>query len=227
VSSSTTEPKKRGRIAQIREAYRVTKVSDPRIGWILLGLGLGVLSVFVLLGLLLGSPVFFLIIGIPFALLAVTFVFGRRAEAAAYAQIEGKPGAAAAVLQSLRQGWFVTPAVAVTKNQDVVHRVLGRPGVVLVAEAPASRATNLLANEHKRTSRFVPDVPIHEIVVGDEEGQVPLRKLQRRVMKLPRVMRPAEVTAVRRRLDALTTTPLPIPKGPLPKGGRMPRSPRM
>ena len=29
--------------------------------------------------------------------------------------------------------------------------------------------------------------------------------------------------AVRKRLDALTATPLPIPKGPLPKNARMPR----
>ncbi len=38
-----------------------------------------------------------------------------------------------------------------------------------------------------------------------------------------RNLKPAEVAAVRKRLDALTSTPLPIPKGPLPKGARMPR----
>jgi hypothetical protein len=42
-------------------------------------------------------------------------------------------------------------------------------------------------------------------------------------MKLPRNLKPAEISAVRKRLDALTSTPLPIPKGPLPKGARMPR----
>ncbi len=226
MSSTTPEPKKRGRIAQIREAYRLTKTVQPRIGLVLLAWFVGVLAVFLVLGVVLASPVFFVIIGIPFALLVVTFIFGRRAEASAYSQIEGQPGAAAAALNSLRQGWFVTPAVAVTKNQDLVHRVLGRPGIVLVAEAPASRAAALLANERKRTARFVPDIPIHELVLGDGDGQVPLRKLQRTVMKLPRALRPAEVTAVRKRLDALTTTPLPIPKGPMPKGGRVPRGPR-
>ena len=38
-------------------------------------------------------------------LVAATFIFGRRAERAAYAQIEGQPGAAAAALGSLRSGW--------------------------------------------------------------------------------------------------------------------------
>jgi hypothetical protein len=106
----------------------------------------------------------------------------------------------------------------------MVHRVLGRPGIVLVSEAPPARAGNLLSNEKKRTARFVGDTPIFEIQAGDGEGQVPLRKLQGAVMKLPQNLKPAEVTTLRRRLDALTQTPLPIPKGPLPKGARIPKA---
>ena len=53
---------------------------------------------------------------------------------------------------------------------------------------------------------------------------MPLRKLQSSVMKLPRFLKPAVVNALRKRLDALTTTPLPIPKGPLPKGARIPKA---
>jgi hypothetical protein len=223
VSSTAPATPPKGRLAQIRETYRMTRKADPRIGWILLGLFVGVLALFLLVGKLTGLMFFFGVIGFPVALLVVTFVFGRRAERAAYASVEGQVGAAASVLNTLRSGWFVTPAVAVTKQQDLVHRVLGKPGVVLVSEAPPSRAANLLANEKKRTARFVGETPIYEIQCGDGEGQVPLRKLQRELMKLPRNLRPAEVTAVRRRLDALTSTPLPIPKGPMPKGTRMPR----
>ncbi len=223
MSSTAPETPPKGRLAQIRETYRMTRRADPRIGWILLGLFVGVLALFVLVGVLTHLVWFWTIIGVPFALLVVTFIFGRRAEKAAYAQVEGQVGAAASVLNTLRSGWFVTPAVAVTKSQDLVHRVVGRPGIVLVSEAPVSRATNLLANERKRTARFVGETPIYEIQCGDGEGQVPLAKLQREVMKLPRNLKPAEVTAVRRRLDALTATPLPIPKGPLPKSARVPK----
>ena len=223
MSSTAPAPAPRGRIAQIRETYRLTARVDPQLPWILLGLFLAVFGAFLVLGFLLKSPVFWGVIGFPFAVLAVTVVFGRRAEKAAYAQVEGQPGAAASVLTALRKGWFVTPAVGMTKNQDFVHRVIGRPGVVLVSEAPPSRAAGLLANERKRHARFVGEIPIFEIQAGNGEGQVPLRKLQGAVMKLPRNLKPAEVTALRRRLDALTATPLPIPKGPLPKGARMPR----
>ncbi|MFN8146723.1 MAG: DUF4191 domain-containing protein [Candidatus Nanopelagicales bacterium] len=224
MSNNAPAPARGGRIAQIRETYKLTRKADPRIGWILLGIFVGVLAIFVVLGLLLKQSLFFWVfIGIMFAILAVTFVFGRRAEKAAYAQVEGQPGAAASVLNALRSGWFTTPAVAVTKNQDFVHRVIGRPGVVLVSEAPPSRAAQLLANEKKRTARFVGETPIYEIQAGDGEGQVPLRKLQGAVMKLPRNLKPAEVSTLRKRLDALTATPLPIPKGPLPKGTKIPR----
>lgn len=221
---STPEPaEKRGRFRQIIEAYRVTRSVDRTIGWVLLGIFAGVLAVFVVLGLVVKPLWFWIVIGIPLALLATVVIFGRRAESAAYARIEGQPGAPTAALNTLPKGYFTTPAVAVTKSQDFVHRVLGPPGIVLVAEAPPGRATALLATERKRTARFVPDIPITELVVGDGDGSVPLPKLARRIRKMPRVLRPAEVTEVRRRLDALTATPLPIPKGPMPKGGKVPR----
>jgi hypothetical protein len=223
VSSTAPAPASQGRFAQIRETYRLTRKADPQLPWVLLGLFLAVFGVFLAIGFLAKSPWFWGIIGFPFAVLAVTYVFGRRAEKAAYASVEGQVGAAASVLSALRKGWFVTPAVGMTKSQDFVHRVVGRPGVVLVSEAPPSRAGALLANERKRHARFLGETPIFEIQAGNGEGQVPLRKLQRAVMKLPRNLKPAEVTAVRRRLDALTATPLPITKGPLPKGARMPR----
>lgn len=169
------------------------------------------------------------ILAIPAGLLAATFWFSRRAMSAAYSQIEGQPGAAAAVIQSLRGGnWQVTPAVAVNKNQDMVTRVVGRPGVVLVSEGPSSRVVPMLANERKRTARWLPEVPIYEIQVGDGDDQIALTKLQRSLSKLPRNLRGGEITEVRRRLDALgnAATAMPIPKGPMPTSARSVRRQR-
>jgi hypothetical protein len=98
--------------------------------------------------------------------------------------------------------------------------------VVLVGEGAPSRVANLIAAEKRRTARFVPETPIYEVVAGDGERQVPLRKLQAHLTKLPRNLKPAEVTAVNARLRALGATNLPLPKGPLPKNARMPRGPR-
>ena len=170
-----------------------------------------------------------LILALPAGLLAATFWFSRRAMRAAYTQIDGQPGAAAAVIQSLRGGnWLVTPAVAVNKSQDMITRVVGKPGVVLVSEGPSSRVVPLLATERKRTARWLPEVPIYEIQVGNDEGQVPLKNLQKALGKLPRNMRGGEVTEIRRRLDALgnAASSMPIPKGPMPTSARQVRRQR-
>ncbi len=170
-----------------------------------------------------------IILAIPMGLLAGTYWFSRRAMRAAYSQIDGQPGAAAAVIQSLRGGsWLVTPAVAVNKQQDMITRVVGKPGVILVSEGPSSRVVPMLANERKRTARWLPEVPIYEIQVGNDEGQVRLTKLQKALTKLPRNLRGGEITEIRRRLDALGTaaSAMPIPKGPMPTSARQVRRPR-
>ena len=170
-----------------------------------------------------------IILAIPVALLAATFWFSRRAMKAAYKQIEGKPGAAAAVIESWRGGnWLVTPAVAVNKSQDVGSRGVGKPGVILVSEGPSNRVVPLLATERKKTARWLPDVPIYDMQVGTDEGQITLDKLQRAMNKLPRNLRGGEITEVRRRLDALgnAANAMPVPKGPMPTSARQIRRQR-
>ncbi|TDC51215.1 DUF4191 domain-containing protein [Jiangella ureilytica] len=215
---------KTGRIAQIRQTYKMARRSDRWVGWIILGILLGVIALSVLVGLFVGPLWLWIIVGLPIALLAAAIVFGRRAERAAYGQIEGQPGAAAAALGTLRRGWDTTPMVGANRHQDVVHRAVGRPGIVLIGEgAVAGRVANLLAQEKKRHARVAPEMPVIEIIVGREDGQVPLPRLTRHLNKLPKNIRPAEVTELRQRLRALGSTPIGIPKGPLPKGARIPR----
>ena len=219
-------PAKQSRIAQIRAAYRMTRKVDPMVGWVTLAVGLLTVAVFVAIGLLVDHPIYLGMIGVMLGVLGATIVFGRRAEKAAFSQVEGQPGAAAAALNMLRKGWTVTPAVAVTRNQDIVHRAVGRAGVVLIGEGSPTRVGNLLATEKRKVARFVPEVPVYDIQAGNENGQVPLRKLNRHLMKLPRKLKNHQVSEVNRRLKALGTMSLPIPKGPMPRNVRMPKGPR-
>lgn len=215
---------KTGRLAQIRQTYKMARRSDRWVGWIILGILLGVIALSALVGLFVGPLWLWIVASLPIALLAAAIVFGRRAERAAYSQIEGQPGAAAAALGTLRRGWDSTPMVGANRYQDVVHRAVGRPGIVLIGEGSApGRVANLLAQEKKRHNRVAPDMPVIEIIVGREDGQVPLPRLTRHLNKLPKNIRPAEVTELRQRLRALGSTPIGIPKGPLPKGARIPR----
>jgi hypothetical protein len=223
---SAPKPKKQSRTGQIRSAYKMTRKVDPLVGWITLAAGFLVFAVMLAIGFLVNQPIFLGLIGLMLGFLAATIVFGKRAEKAAFAQVEGQPGAAAAALNMLRRGWTVTPGVAATRNQDVVHRAVGRPGVVLVGEGSPTRVANLLATERKKVTRFVPDVPVYEVQAGNEDGQVPLRRLNSKLMKMPRNLKNDQVAEVNRRLKALGTMNLPIPKGPMPKGMKMPKGPR-
>ena len=132
--------------------------------------------------------------------------------------MEGQPGAAAAALRMLRRGWKSDPAIAFNKQQDVVHRVVGPPGIVLIGEGNPNRLRQLLANERRKHERVAAETPIHEVVCGNGEGQVPLPKLARHVQKLGRQVKPAEMTDILNRLKALDAnrSNIPLPKGPMP-----------
>ncbi|MFD7734111.1 DUF4191 domain-containing protein [Kitasatospora phosalacinea] len=215
-----------GRLAQIRQAYVMTKQVDTKIGLIIAGVGLLTFGVFLAIGFALDHPIYLGILGFVVAVLAVAIVFGRRAERAAFGQMEGQPGAVAAVLGNIRRGWSSnqTP-VAVTRNQDAVYRAVGRAGIALIGEGNPNRVRPLLASEKKKMSRVVGDIPVHDIVVGNGEGEIPLKKLQIHLMRLPRSISAAQVTETNDRLRALgdLLSKAPIPKGPMPKGARMPK----
>ncbi|OEU88172.1 hypothetical protein DB35_17415 [Streptomyces abyssalis] len=214
-----------GRLKQIALTYKMTRRADRKIGLILAGVGLVTFGVLLAVGFLIGHPVYAGILGVMLALLAMAIIFGRRAERAAFGQMEGQPGAAAAVLENIGKGWTITPAVAMNRSQDVVHRAVGRAGIVLVGEGNPNRLRSLLASEKKRMARVVSDVPVHDFIVGDDEGQVELKKLRTKLLKLPRVQTGPQTTQVNDRLRAMgdLMSNMPIPKGPMPKGMRMPR----
>ena len=181
------------------------------------------LAIFVGIGAWAGHPVYLSVIGVLFALVVAVAVFGRRVQRAAYSQVEGQMGAAAAVLQNMRGNWRVTPAVQFNKDQDMVHRVVGRPGVVLVAEGNHNRTRGLIVNEKRALSRLVGETPIYDVYVGDGEGQISLRELEKHFTRLPRNIKPALVNQLDGRLKAIRASggALPIPKGPMPT--RVPR----
>jgi hypothetical protein len=216
---------KAGRLKQIRMVASLVNQQNRKALPITFGAAVGIIVVFVLVGLFTGLAGFLIPLGVLLGLLAGTLLFGRFAQSAQFAAIEGQTGAAAAVLQSMRGNWTVTPAVTANRNMDVVHRAVGRPGVVLVGEGVPSRLAGLIAAERKRTARVAHDVPIFEFQVGNGEGQVPINQLQRKIMRLPRNLRPGAVSDLNYRLKALQPS-LQAPKGPLPRNVRQPRMPR-
>jgi Domain of unknown function (DUF4191) len=217
------DPEKMSRVRQFIETYRMARKSDPRLPlWLIGCFVIGAAVGFALFKVLPGdgylewllSVVGALLLGSLFAMI----VFGRRAQNAAYSQMDGQPGAAAAALRMLRRGWKTDPVIAFTKQQDIVHRVVGPPGIVLVGEGNPNRLRQLMSGERRKHERVAAGVPIHEVVCGHGDGQVPLPKLVKHVNKLGRKVKPAEMTDVLNRLKALDAnrSTIPLPKGPVP-----------
>jgi hypothetical protein len=210
-----------GRLAQIAQTYKMTRQADSAIGLVIAAVGIVTFGVILALGFLIGHPIYAAVLGVLLATLAVAVVFGRRAERAAFGQLEGKPGAAAAVLQNVGRGWTTTPAVAMNKSQDVVHRAVGKAGVVLIGEGNPNRVKTLLAAERRKVNRVVFDVPVHDYIIGTGEGELPLKKVRATLLRLPRALSGPKTTEVNDRLRALgdLMSNMPIPKGPVPGRG--------
>jgi hypothetical protein len=207
----------------MRQAFTLTRQNDPRF-----------LPYLVLFGVLAAALVYLgamwltgsMILPIPLAVLAVVvaamLVFSRRAQRSMFTQAEGQPGAAGWMLQQQLKGdWRLTQAVAGTTQLDAVHRLVGRPGIVLVGEGAQHRVRGLLAQEKKKVSRISGDTPIYDVIVGTGEDDLRLSKLSRYLLKLPRNLSKAEVSALDKRLAALGGARSPLPQGPLPPGAKV------
>lgn len=212
-------PKKPGRLKQFAAVYRLTAQYDKAAPLWVFGSALLVGALTVLVTLLVTENLFSRVMGVVTAvllgLLVGLFTLTRRADKALFAQVDGRQGATAMVVQQLRRGWTSSeePVGADPRSGDLVFRAVGKPGIVLLVEGPLPRALRLGESERKRHSRVASGVPIHVIYVGNGEDQTPLRKVSRRMMRLPRSLTGAEVSAVVKRMQALGGLKAPVPKG--------------
>ncbi len=214
--------KKQSQLAVVKDAYKLVKKDSPfAIIWCLLVFTL-ILVFGVIIGNNLGHPIYAGFLSLPLAFLAGFFLFTRFANTAAFASIEGQVGAGASVLMSIRRGFITTPAVNVNRDQDMVHRVSSKAGIILVGEGGYG-VKSLMQDERRKMERFLSGVPVSEVVVGDNQGQVSIRKLQKHLKKLPKKLNTVQLREVRARLRSVGGLNLPMPKGPMPTNIRMPR----
>lgn len=213
------------RRTQLWQAFTMQRKEDKRLLPYMIGAFVLIVGLSVAVGVTAGgfSMVMMIPLGVVLGALVAFIIFGRRAQRSVYRKAEGQTGAAAWVLDNLRGKWRVTPGVAATGHFDAVHRVLGRPGVILVAEGSSARVKPLLAQEKKRTARLVGEVPIYDIVVGNGEDEVPLAKLERHLTRLPANINVKQMDSLESRLTALGSRAgaAAMPKGPLPSAAKM------
>lgn len=224
-AKATRKAQSKQRRTQLWQAFQMQRKEDKRLLPYMIGAFALVLALSVALGLYIGGFTMYLMIvlGVALGLMVAFIVFGRRAQKNVYRKAEGQTGAAAWALENMRGKWRVTPGVAVNGHFDAVHRVIGRPGVIFVGEGSPARVKSLLAQEKKRTARLIGEMPIYDVMVGTEEGEVPLNKLERHLTKLPVNITVKQMDTLENKLVALGTKagPAAIPKGPLPPQAKM------
>ena len=214
--------KKQSQLAVVKDAYRLVKKDSPlAVVWCLV-IFILVLTFGVIIGNNLDHPIYAGFITLPVAFLAAFFLFTRYANTAAFASIQGQLGAGASVLMSIKRGFVTTPAVNVNRDQDMVHRVSGKAGIILVGEGGFG-VKSLMQDEKRKMERFLSGVPVTEVMVGENAGQVSIRKLHKHLKKLPKKLNTAQLREVRARLRSVGGLNLPMPKGPMPTNVRMPR----
>lgn len=207
--------KKRRWYHNLAEAYRITKRTYPWIGWLLVGL----LVVFTALGVLWaalsqGGWILLPLSGFMTGLLAMMITLSVLVRKSLYSQVEGTVGSVYVVLSQIKRGWIISEQpINANREQDLVWRIIGRPGIVLITEGPTNRVASLANAERTKITRIMHNVPVHVINVGTGEGQLPLAKLERTLRKLKKTLTAAEVPAVDARLRALAAKSAPIPKG--------------
>ncbi|AGZ40127.1 DUF4191 domain-containing protein [Actinoplanes friuliensis] len=206
------------RLKQIGQVFAFTARQDKwfvplLIAAVLIPLALTVLVV------LLGLGWVWIPIGIMVALLAALIVLNLRSNTAMMNAAEGQPGAAASIVENMRGDWRVRPAASSTTQFDMVHIVIGRPGVILLGEGQTQRVRNLMGQEKRRLSKVIGNAPMYDYLIGQGEGELSIRKLRTTVMKLPRNLTGKDVNALDKRLGALMARPQ-MPKGAIPKNMR-------
>jgi Domain of unknown function (DUF4191) len=206
----------------MRQAFTLTRQNDKRLIPYLIIFGVLTAAVVYAVLFLVVGPLFPIPVAVAAGLVVAMLIFSRRAQTSMYSQAEGTPGAAAWMLQNQTRGdWRTTPTIAGTSQLDAVHRVVGRPGVVLIGEGAPHRVRGLIAQEKKKIARIAGDTPIYDIIVGTEDGGIPLRKLNQYLVKLPRNLSKDQVNALDKRLQALGGSRPPLPQGPMPAGAKM------
>ncbi|WP_115686139.1 DUF4191 domain-containing protein [Corynebacterium senegalense] len=211
---------------QVWQAFNLQRKRDPKLIPLMLLSILGMAAVFFLIGMLWGGEWFMLVLGMLVGFVLAMWLFSRRLENSMYEEVGNQPGAAAWTLENMRStmgiAWITKVSVAASPQMDVVHRVVGNPGVVLVGEGNHGRVKKLMDREAKRVDRLLAGVPVHEVYVGDGEGETQVRDLQKTLLKLPKNYKKDEVYSMSAKLDAMDARsqgnrPAGLPGGPMPR----------
>lgn len=199
-------PKKRRWYHNLIDAYKITKRTFPWIGWVILVSTVAVVGLFLAFAIWQNMNIFIMVLfSVTLVFMVPTLILSGLVKKAMYRQISGTVGSVYAVITQIRRGWTVEEEpIAANRHQDLVWRLIGRPGVVLITEGPTGRVYDLVERERKMAERVVTNLPVHVINVGEGKNQVKLENLEKELRRLPKVLHRNEVPEVVNRIQAVS-----------------------
>ena len=217
---NSDDPRDWGRVRQTVEAYKRTAEIDPSVTWWMLGVGLGVAAVIIELGILTNLAWWaYVPLAIMAGFLGALMMLTRRVKTATIKRYDGQPGSAEVVLQLMnKKKYTYDMAINVNRQMDMVHRVIGPMGIVLIGEGSPGRVRQMLASDAKKHEQVSFGTPVVTVMVGDGANQIKLGDLQKHIEKMPKALQPYQIAEVQQRLRALDAIrpKAPLPKGPMP-----------
>lgn len=216
------KPKGKGLFSQFREQVKFLKEVDPK------AMPVGILygSLMFLLILITGAfvsgfqflgIVIWAVLAIVTGYLTLLLTMTRRANTAIFKKYEDEPGRISITVGTLtRKRWKGTnqPVAVNPRTKDMVFRIVGPAGVVLMAEGAKTSAKAMLEEERRKVQKLASGVTVHTFYSAQDGEGVPLGQLHKKVAKLKRTLSRAEITAVQNRLASIDSrSGLPIPKG--------------
>ena len=220
--TNTKTDKAPGLFKQFGDQVRFLKDADPKAFPLAIAVGVLVFILLTILGSVLSNFSFlgiivWAILGIAAGYLTCLLFLTRRANAAIFKRYETEPGRVSITVGTLTRRAYKgsnQPIAINAKTKDMVFRVVGPAGVVLMGEGAKTSTKALLEDERRKVQRVASGVTVHTFYCSQDSDGIPLTELHKKVSKLKRTLNRSEIAAVQNRLSALDTRfGIPIPKG--------------
>jgi hypothetical protein len=222
MAKESKQNKAPGIFAQFGEQVRFLKGVDPRALPTAILIGVGTFIGLTALGILISNFQFlgvaiWAILGLIAGYLATLLTLTNRANKAIFTKYANEPGRISLTVGTLTRRVYKgtnQPVAVNARTKDMVFRVVGPAGVVLLGEGAKTSTQQLLEDERRKVQRVASGVTVHTFYSSEDGNGVPIHTLHKKVNKLKRTLTKSEIRAVQNRLAAMDSRGgLPIPKG--------------
>ena len=222
MAKETKANKAPGMFAQFGEQIRFLRGVDPKAVPVAILIGVGTFIAIALFGAVLTNlsflgTIIWAILGLVAGYLSALLTLTNRANKAIFKKYANEPGRISLTVGTLTRRIYKgtnQPVAVNARTKDMVFRVVGPAGVVLMGEGSKTSTQQLLEDERRKTQRVASGVTVHTFYTSEDGNGVPIASLHKKVNKLKRTLTKAEIRAVQNRLAAMDSRGgLPIPKG--------------